>query len=197
MKTHSAKNLLIAALVGVMTTASQAADYTIDEAHSFVQFRTQHLGYSWLYGRFNISGGTFTYDAAKPEMNAIALTVDVASIDSNHELRDEHLREKYLLTDKQPTASFKSSAYQGDASTGTVTGALTLNNVTRTVSIPVKKIGEGSDPWGGYRTGFEGSLTLDARDYGYTYQLGDKSFVVELQLGIEGVRINPVTKSGK
>lgn len=175
--------LLVATIGGV-----HAADYTIDETHSFIQFRTQHLGYSWLYGRFNITGGTFTYDAAKPQTNAIALTVDVASIDSNHELRDEHLRTKYLFTEKQPVANFKSTAYQGDGNKGSLTGLLTLNGVSKTVTIPVEKIGEGADPWGGYRAGFAGNLTIDARDYGYTYQLGDKSFVVELQIGIEGVR---------
>lgn len=185
---NSMKKFLGAGLLIAVTSATQAAEYVIDETHSFVQFRTQHLGYSWLYGRFSVTGGSFIYDAAKPQANAISLTVDVASIDSNHELRDQHLREKYLLTEKQPLASFKSTAYQGDGNRGMLTGALTLNGVSKTVTIPVEKIGEGADPWGGYRAGFAGSLTIDAREYGYTYQLGEKSFAVELQLGIEGVR---------
>jgi polyisoprenoid-binding protein YceI len=143
---------------------------------------------SWLYGRFDVLGGTFTYDANAPQGNAITVNVDVASIDSNHDLRDEHLREKYLFTKKQPQARFTSTAWRGDANTGDVTGELLLNGVQKTVTIPVKKIGEGTDPWGGYRVGFEGTLTIDARDYGYTYQLGPNSYRIELQLGIEGVR---------
>ncbi len=188
------QNFLRSTAVAVLllpAAATQAADYNIDATHSFIQFRTQHLGYSWLYGRFNIDKGTFSYDAAKPQDSRINLAVDVTSLDSNHELRDEHLREKYLQVEKQPLATFSSTAYQGDAGSGTLTGTLKLNGVEKTVSIPVKKIGEGADPWGGYRAGFEGNLTIDARDYGYTYNLGEHSFVVELQLGIEGVRVPP------
>lgn len=177
-------------LIGSINIA-QASDYKIDDTHSSVQFRTQHLGYSWLYGRFNIISGTFNYDPSKPEASRINVNVDVTSIDSNHDVRDEHLRNKYLFTDKQPKATFTSTAYKGDANGGDITGELQLNGVKKIITIPVKKIGEGSDPWGGYRVGFEGILTIDARDYGYTYQLGDKSFVVELQLGIEGVQTAP------
>ena len=173
-------------LLGVLP--AHADDYKIDETHSFIQFRTKHLGYSWEYGRFNVIGGTFTYDASNPSKNRIDINVDVNSINTNHDLRDEHLQEKYLHTDKAPKASFKSTAYQGDANSGTVTGELTLNNTTKTVTIPIKKVGEGNDPWGGYRAGFEGTLTIDTRDYGYNYQLGDQSYVVELQLGVGGVR---------
>lgn len=180
--------ILLASVFAVSAITAHASDYKVDDTHSFVQFRTKHLGYSWLYGRFNITGGEFSYDPAKPDASRIKIDVDVASIDSNHELRDEHLRNKYLFTDKQPKASFTSTAYQGDANSGSLTGELLLNGVKKTVAIPVKKIGEGPDPWGGYRVGFEGNLTIDARDYGYTYQLGDHSFVVELQLGIEGVQ---------
>lgn len=185
--------VLLAAVLLASTVTAHAADYKIDDTHSFVQFRTKHLGYSWLYGRFNISGGHFSYDPAKPESSKITVDIDVASIDSNHELRDEHLRNKYLFTDKQPKASFTSTAYQGDANSGTLTGELQLNGVKKPVTIPVKKIGEGSDPWGGYRVGFEGNLTIDARDYGYTYQLGEQSFIIDLQLGIEGVQSAPAS----
>ena len=185
--------VLLAAVLLASAVTAHAADYKIDDTHSFVQFRTKHLGYSWLYGRFNISGGHFSYDPAKPESSKITVDIDVASIDSNHELRDEHLRNKYLFTDKQPKASFTSTAYQGDANSGTLTGELQLNGVKKVVTIPVKKIGEGSDPWGGYRVGFEGNLTIDARDYGYTYQLGEQSFIIDLQLGIEGVQSAPAS----
>lgn len=187
----------LALLFGLMATSVLADDFRIDETHSFVQFRTQHLGTSWLYGRFDVQqGGTLHYDAAKPQDNRITLTVDVDSIDSNHELRDEHLRKKYLQTGKQPLATFTSTAYVGDANGGQITGQLVLNGVSKSVTFPVKKIGEGNDPWGGYRVGFEGTLTIDARDYGYTYQLGDKSFVIELQLGVEGVRTTPASTTG-
>ncbi len=181
--------MLLATGLLLGAVSANAEDYKVDDTHSFVQFRTKHLGYSWLYGRFNVSSGTFSYDPSKPEASRITVDIDVVSIDSNHELRDEHLRDKYLLAEKQPKASFTSTGYKGDANSGDLLGELVLNGVKKNVTIPVKKIGEGPDPWGGYRVGFEGALTIDARDYGYTYQLGDQSFIVELQLGIEGLRI--------
>lgn len=183
--------LLMGSITAGSMSAVYASDYKIDDTHSFVQFRTKHLGYSWLYGRFNISGGEFSYDPAKPEASRIKVDIDVASIDTNHELRDEHLRSKYLFTDKQPKASFTSTAYKGDTNGGDVTGELQLNGVKKVVTIPVRKIGEGPDPWGGYRVGFEGNITIDARDYGYTYQLGEQTFIIELRLGIEGVQTAP------
>ncbi len=151
-----------AAIVLASSATALAADYKIDETHSFVQFRTQHLGYSWLYGRFSVIGGTLVYDAEKPANNSVNIDVDVDSINTNHDLRDEHLENKYLHTDKFPKANFRSTAYKGDATSGELTGELTLNNVKKTVTIPVKKIGEGADPWGGYRVGFEGTLRITA-----------------------------------
>lgn len=188
MSRHSVIGGVLGAVLLLGAWSAQADDYKIDETHSFIQFRTKHLGYSWEYGRFNVIGGTFTYDAANPANNRININVDVNSINTNHDLRDEHLQEKYLHTDKAPKASFTSTAYKGDANSGTVTGELTLNNTTKTVTISIKKVGEGNDPWGGYRVGFEGTLTIDTRDYGYNYQLGDSSYIVDLQLGVEGVR---------
>lgn len=190
MSKHSVIGSAVTAVLLLGAWSAQAEDYKIDETHSFIQFRTKHLGYSWLYGRFNVIGGTFTYDAAQPSSNRIAITVDTDSINTNHDLRDEHLQEKYLHTNKAPKATFTSTAYKGDANSGEVTGELTLNNTKKIVTIPVKKIGEGSDPWGGYRVGFEGTLTIDTRDYGYNYQLGDSSYIVDLQLGVEGVRVS-------
>ncbi len=171
-----------------------SSEYTVDPTHSFVQARTQHLGISWLYLRFDVTGGVLVYDPKTPKNNKIQLDVDVASLDSNNFERDAHLRKKYLLTATHPHASFSSTGYQGDAEKGILTGVLTLNGVEKTVRLPVEKVGIGADPWGGYRVGFEGKFTIDTRDYGYKYQLGDHSFKVELTLSIEGVRNTEPTR---
>ena len=89
------KKLILAASVAtVMALPAQAADYTIDTqgAHAFIQFKISHLGYSWLYGRFNTFSGEFSYDADKLADSKISLTIDTASVDSNHAERDKHLR---------------------------------------------------------------------------------------------------------
>jgi len=173
-------------------SVAQAADYQIDVkgAHAFILFKIKHLGYSWLNGRFNDFDGDFTYDAAKPEKSTINVSINTASIDSNHAERDKHLRGgDFLEVKKYPQASFKSTHFDvSNENKATVTGDLTLHGVTKSISFPVNKIGEGQDPWGGYRAGFTGVTTLKLADYGITYNLGPASTHVELQLNIEGIR---------
>ncbi|MEM7466637.1 MAG: YceI family protein [Pseudomonadota bacterium] len=166
-----------------------AADYTIDTTHSFVEFKIQHLGYSWLYGRFNKLDGTMSYDPDNPGNNAIEITIDTGSIDSNHAERDKHLRGgDFLEVSNFPKATFKSTGYKGDANKGVLSGTLSLHGVEKAIEIPVEKIGEGPDPWGGYRAGFTGTYTLTRADFGIDYELGPASTQVILTLGIEGVK---------
>ena len=189
------KNFLKAAVLSaaaLSATAVNAADYVIDTsgAHAFVQFKIKHLGYSWLVGRFNTFEGDFSYDAKKPEESKINVTIQTASIDSNHAERDKHLKGKDFLDVKNfPEATFTSTRFIPEANgEGTLEGTLTLHGVTRNISFPVKRIGEGNDPWGGYRAGFEGQTTLKLADYGITYNLGPASTEVHLDLLIEGIR---------
>lgn len=169
-----------------------AADYVIDtaKAHAFIQFRIQHLGYSWLYGRFNTFEGSFSYDADKPETNKVSVTIDTASIDSNHAERDKHLRsDDFLDVKKFPQAQFISTKYEdkGDG-TAMLSGDFTLHGVTKPITIAVERIGEGKDPWGGYRTGFYGTTKIKLADFGITKNLGPASQEVELMLSVEGIR---------
>ena len=194
IKTMKNKSIAITALIIAILLPSQvfAEKYLIDTkgAHAFIQFRIQHLGYSWLSGRFNTFKGHFEYDEKNPGAASVQVEIETASVDSNHAKRDKHLRgDDFLHVDKFPSARFESSAYKenGDG-TATLEGKLTLHGVTRPVSIAVKKIGHGPDPWGGYRLGFEGSTRIALADYGIMYNLGTKSKEVELTLSIEGVR---------
>ncbi len=181
-----------AGLLLMLSSVSHAADYMIDTkgAHAFVQFQIKHLGYSWLVGRFNTFNGEFSYDEAKPEASKVTVTIDTASIDSNHAERDKHLRNAdFLDVEKFPQATFVSTGYKdlGDGK-GELKGDLTLHGVTRPITIDVTHIGAGDDPWGGYRRGFEGRTTLTLADYGIDYNLGPASKDVELWLGVEGIR---------
>lgn len=171
-----------------------AADYVVDTegAHAFIQFRVKHLGYSWLYGRFNDFSGTFTFDEKDPSKNKIAMEVDVTSLDSNHARRDKHLRsDDFLNAKKFPKAEFTSTEYKktGD-DTAELTGDLTLHGVTKPITVEVEHIGGGKDPWGGYRNGFEGRATIKPADWGIKMvdKLGPEAEEVELFLSIEGVR---------
>lgn len=183
---------LVLASSMVLPSLVQAADYIVDKAgaHAFIQFKIKHLGYSWLLGRFNDFDGTFSYDKENPEASQIAIVIKTASIDSNHAERDKHLRnEDFLETDKYPEATFNSTRYEVvDDNNGILTGEFSFHGVTKTISFPVEKIGEGPDPWGGYRAGFSGTTSLKLTDYGIDYNLGPASTHVELELHIEGIR---------
>ena len=87
---------LIALPLVLLAQLSQAANYVIDTkgAHAFINFKIQHLGYSWLTGRFNTFEGSFDYDAKAPEKSRIEVTIKTNSIDSNHAERDNTLKER-------------------------------------------------------------------------------------------------------
>lgn len=181
-----ATSLLTVGLLGASVSA-QAADYIFDKkgAHQFIQFRVQHLGYSWLYGRFNDFDGTFSYDAKDPSSAKVSVTIDTASVDSNHAERDKHLRsDDFLSVDSFPEAKFESTSFDGTM----LSGNLTLLGVTKPIQIEVEKIGEGKDPWGGYRAGFEGKTTFAMADFGIKKSLGPKSANVEMILSVEGIK---------
>ena len=174
----------------IVGARAMADDYQIDSAHSFVEFRIQHLGFSWLHGRFNRLSGMFTYDPANPAASRVSVEIDPASVDTNHAERDKHLRENegFLEVAQYPKVGFKSTKYTGTSDSGTLEGLLTLHGVTKPIKIAVERIGEGTDPWGGYRAGFEGTVTLTRKDFGIDYNLGPAAETVELILGIEGIR---------
>jgi polyisoprenoid-binding protein YceI len=181
-----------ASLLLLLSSTAQAASYVIDTkgAHAFIQFHIKHLGYSWLVGRFNRFGGEFSYDEANPQAATVTVTIDTASIDSNHAERDKHLRdEDFLEVDKFPEARFVSTSYRdlGDGQ-GELVGELTLRGITRPMTIAVTHIGAGDDPWGGYRRGFEGKTSFAMADFGIVKDLGPKSKDVEMILSVEGIR---------
>ena len=178
--------------LGVATVSAQAADYVIDTkgAHASVQFKIKHLGYSWLLGRFNTFEGSFIYDEKAPEKASVAVSIDTASIDSNHAERDKHLRgSDFLNVDKFPKATFKSSEFEPkEDGKAVLKGTLTLHGVSKEISIDVVEIGAGKDPWGGYRRGFSGETALRLKDFNIDYNLGPASEVVYLELNVEGIR---------
>jgi len=192
--TQTLKAFATSALLGgaAMAGTAHAADYVIDTegAHASIQFKISHLGFSWLKGRFNDFEGDFSYDADNPEASEITVTIDTASIDSNHADRDAHLRSADFLDVEQfPQARFVSTDFiPHDDGEATLEGELTLRGITRDIAIDVEKIGEGEDPWGNYRVGFSGETEFRLEDYGIDYELGPASEVVYLELEVEGIQ---------
>jgi len=183
-------------LAMALPTLSHAETYAIDDytkgSHAFIQFRVKHLGMSWLYGRFDEFSGQFEFDADSPDKNSISLSINTASVTTNHADRDKHIRSgDFLDVEKFPTATFESTSFTPSAGGGTLTGNLTLHGVTKEISFDINHIGGGDDPWGGHRQGFDGYITIQPNDYGIDMvgQLGPAAAEVEMMLSIEGVRL--------
>ena len=186
---------VVMSLVLAVSVGASADTYVIDDAekgaHAFLQFRVKHLGYSWLWGRFDDFTGEFTYDPKKPEASTVSVDINTLSLDSNHGLRDKHLKSKdYLNFDKYTKASFKSTKYTPTGEkTAKLVGDLTLAGVTKPITIDVDVVGGGKDPWGGYRQGFEGRTVLNPADFGFKLgKLGEAGTHVEMFISIEGIK---------
>ncbi len=190
------KSLLALAVssIGVMSLPALADTYEIDTkgAHASINFAVKHLGYSWLTGRFDTFSGEFTYDPVKPEASTINVTIDTTSVNSNHAERDKHLRSPdFLNVEKFPKATFVSKQIKVDGDDKDefdIIGDLTLNGVTKSITIEVDKVGEGKDPWGGYRACFEGETEINMKDFNIKMDLGPASQTVKLELHVEGIK---------
>lgn len=168
-----------------------AADYKFDKEgqHAFIEFRIKHLGYSWLYGSFNDFDGSFTFDDKNPGADKVNVTINTNSVNTNHAERDKHLRSaEFLNVSKHPQATFTSTEVKKEGDELDITGNLTLNGVTKPVKLEAKLVGQGNDPWGNYRAGFEAEGTIKLKDFNITTDLGPASQEVELILSVEGVR---------
>ncbi|MDR7091423.1 YceI family protein [Cellvibrio fibrivorans] len=178
--------------IGVMSLPALADTYVIDTkgAHASINFAIKHLGYSVLTGRFDTFSGEFTYDPAKPEASTVNVSIDTGSVNSNHAERDKHLRSAdFLNVEKFPKATFVSKKIVlDDKDEFDIVGDLTLNGVTKSITIEVEKVGEGKDPWGGYRAGFSGETTITLKDFNVKMDLGPASQTVQLELEVEGIK---------
>ena len=194
MKQYLKQSLLALSLSSALFSSAMtnAADYQIDTkgAHASIQFKISHLGYSWLWGRFNDFDGTFSYDEKNKSAAKISMTVKTKSVDTNHAERDKHLRSNdFLNVKKYPQAKFVSTHYQADENgKGILTGNFTLHGVTKKVHLNIAQVGAGNDPWGGFRRGFEGTLRIALKDYGITKNLGSASAKLDLIISLEGIK---------
>ncbi|VVP53835.1 Protein YceI [Pseudomonas fluorescens] len=190
------KKTLAALAIGsaLLSANIMAADYVVDKEgqHAFVDFKISHLGYSYITGTFKDIDGKFSFDAAKPEDSKIEFNVNTASVFTNHAERDKHIASKDFLNGSKAkfvSTSVKSTGKNADGKdTADVTGDLTILGVTKPVVVKATFLGEGKDPWGGYRAGFEGTTSIKRSDFGKQKDLGPASDAVELYVSFEGVK---------
>lgn len=193
MLKKSALFTAVAAASLIPLSQAQAADYTIDTEgqHAFVQFKISHLGFSYILGSFEEFSGSLSYDEDDVDASAVNVEVQVDSLNSNHAERDRHiLSEDFLNASEYPTATFESTGFESTGDNeGTLTGNLTLHGETHEIEMPVTLLGQGEDPWGNYRVGFEGSTMLTLSDYGIDMSdFPEPMHELELYVTFEGIR---------
>ena len=142
--------------------------YEVDPEHSSVLFKVRHMGVSTVTGRFNTFAATFWYDPAAPSATRATATIDVGSIDTDNERRDNHLRsEDFFWAEQHPTMTFQSRQVRktGDDEFE-VEGDLTIRGVTKPVVLEVEIEGEGKTNQGQPLLGLTATTEINRHDYG-------------------------------
>lgn len=179
-----------------MTTTDKTATWTIDPAHTEIGFAVRHLMLSTVRGRFGAVTGSVTIDEKAPNSAKVDITIDVTSVDTRQEMRDNHLRSAdFFDVATYPTMHFVSRRIEGDvARKFRVLGDLTIKGTTREVALDVTLEGRAIDPWGNDRVGFSATGKFNRADFGLTWNqaletggvvVGDE---VKLSIDVELVR---------
>lgn len=184
---------------GSQTTATvpgyREGTWDIDPVHSEIGFSVRHLMVSKVRGKFTKYSGSFV-TAADPAASSVEVSIDLASVDTGNEQRDEHLRSAdFFQVVDNPTMTFRSTGVrQGRGEDRWVLdGQLSVAGVTQPVTLDLEVNGFGPDPFGGYRSGFTATGEVSRKDFGVSWNapletggvvVGDK---VQISIEIEGV----------
>lgn len=194
------RTLLAAAVLAAAALPASAATYTIDGAHSLVGFRVRHL-VSKTNGRFTAFKGTINYVEGKPEAWSVQASIDPASINTDNEKRDGHLKSPdFFDVAKCPEMSFKSTKVAKVLESYTLTGDLTMHCVTKPVTLALE-VGGVEGP----KAGFSAKGKLNRKDFGIVWnRVLDKGAAmlgedVEISLDIEAdeAKAEAPAKEGK
>lgn len=180
-------------------TDTLTGDYSIDLAHSRIGFTARHAMVTSVRGSFLDFEGTAHLDAANPSKSSAKLAIKVASITTGQEQRDAHLRSPdFFDIEAYPEITFEStSAEKVDDDTFRLLGDLTIKNQTRPVNIDFAFNGSAKDPFGNVRAGFEGTTTVNRKDWGLTWNaaLETGGFLVsdkiKLDFDVSAVKLTP------
>ena len=180
----------------VFAVPAMAESWQIDKAHSSVGFTVQHLVITKVKGYFRDYDAAIEFDGKNLDQASIKATVQMASIDTDNERRDNHLRSPdFFDVDTFPTMTFVSrKIIPGEGNTFTMVGDLTIRDKTREVTFNGQLNGIIIDPRGNTRAGLSASTTINRQDFGVAWdnKLQDGSLVVSndvnIQLDIEMVK---------
>lgn len=193
---HPFRAVLATLALAALPLAAQDT-YKIDPVHSEISFKIRHL-LAKTSGRFTKFSGTIKVDTADISKSSVEVSIDAASINTDNEKRDAHLKSAdFFDVEKFPTLTFKSSAVKEVAKGKLeVTGDFTLHGVTKRITFTITNAGTqaGMQP-GSIVAGFiDGAVTINRNDYGiktYPGALGDE---VAISLNIEAGKVDAAKK---
>lgn len=163
--------VLLSVLGGIpQESRAETARWNIDPDHSIIEFRVAHMMVSKTTGRFLDYRGFVEMDADAKTFKAIEAVINAASINTNHDKRDAHLRnEDFLDVQRYPTMTYKMKRYDKQGDRYTVVGDFTLRGVTKEVVLVGTFNGVTQDPWGNLRAGFSAEGKLNRKDFGMVW----------------------------
>jgi polyisoprenoid-binding protein YceI len=143
-------------------------EYEVDPSHTQVMFKVRHMGVSTVTGRFNRFAATFAYDPDDPSASWVTATIDAASIDTDNERRDNHLRSPdFFAADSYPNLTFQSTGVE-EVEDGRlrVAGDLSIRGVTKPVVLDVVLEGTTVGSEGRPIVGWTAETTVNRKEYG-------------------------------
>lgn len=156
--------------VGSSFVSDIAGDYAIDPSHSRLGFSARHAMVTKVRGNFEEFEGTAHVDTATPANSKVNVTIQAASVTTGNEQRDGHIKTPdFFDIENHPTLTFTSTHVERDGSEWAITGDLTINGVTKSVTVDFEETGSAMDPYGNTRIGFEGSTTIDRTEWNLNF----------------------------
>ena len=187
--------LLLSGLVASGPARAEMARYDVDLDHSIIEFKVAHMVISKTTGHFKDYTGFIEMDPDAGVVKAIEATIKTASVNTNHEKRDAHLRDAdFFEVGMYPTMTYKMKSYKKTGDTYTAVGDLTLHGVTKEITLVGNFNGVTKDPWGNIRAGFNAEGKLNRKDFGMVWNrtldtgglvVGDEVFI---KLDIECIK---------
>ena len=197
LKTFKSIALQAALLLACSHAIAEPVAYRIDDSHSFANWSLRHVA-AKTSGTFSDITGKILIDSENLANSSVEAKINMLSVNSSHAKRDKHIKEAdYLDVEKFSEATFVSKKIEALSKTeGVMTGIFTMHGVAKEMTFPFKVLGFGTDPWGGYRSGFEAKTSLKASDFGFGWGIKPKASVgddIEITLLIEGVKLPPAS----
>ena len=147
-----------------------SGDYTLDPSHTRIGFSARHAMVTKVRGQFDEFEGSAHVDTVTPANSSVTVTIQAASVTTGNEQRDGHLKTPdFFDIANHPQITFVSTNVERDGAEWDITGDLTINGVTKPVTVPFELSGSAQDPFGNIRIGLEGGTAINRKDWGVTW----------------------------